>query len=90
MAEFIFTAGDDWYAVSADGEQSPSFPTREAAAAYLGVPSIEADCRAFAEAFPLPNVLRAIDLAEAGRLTWSAVNDLFKRAAVAGIAAVSA
>lgn len=46
----------------------------------------EADCRAFAQIYPTPNVLRAVALAEAGTLTWAQVLRLFQEALEAGLA----
>jgi hypothetical protein len=39
----------------------------------------EAEAREFAAAFPTPNVRKAIELAEAGQVTWTQIRDLFAR-----------
>ncbi len=40
----------------------------------------EESVRAYARAFPTPNVKRAIELCESGQLTWTSVADLFASA----------
>ena len=42
--------------------------------------SVEADVRAFAALYPMPNVLAALAHCESGRLPWEAVAALFARA----------
>ncbi len=43
----------------------------------------------FAATWPTPNVRRAVELAEAGRLSWEQVAGLFKLALVTAIAEVA-
>ena len=50
---------------------------------------VERDCRAFAATYPTPNVRRAVQLAESGRITWAQAYGLFRTALEAGIAAVA-
>lgn len=71
----------------------PTTPASEAAAARvrscdrLGLDpwptpdeaALEAVCRDFARQFPTANVLRAIELAEAGELRWGQIAGLFER-----------
>lgn len=45
----------------------------------------EAEAREFAAQFPTPNALRAVELAEAGRITWVQVRDLFARSLEAAL-----
>lgn len=52
--------------------------------------SAEQFCRDFAAEFPTPNVLRAIELVEAGRLTWEQIAGLFGRSLESGLLAVLA
>lgn len=47
------------------------------------------DCVLFAATYPSPNVRRAVELAQAGTVTWEQVRDLFRKALIAGIEAVS-
>ena len=49
-----------------------------------------ADCLAFAERYPTPNVLRGVALAEAGRITWEQLQAVCAGALQAGLDAVSA
>jgi hypothetical protein len=44
----------------------------------------------FAAAYPTPNVRRAVELAEAGRITWEQVYNLFKTAMGAALTEVAA
>lgn len=48
----------------------------------------ELDCRAFARQYPTPNVARAIELAESGRIAWVDVAAVFARSLAAGLEAV--
>jgi hypothetical protein len=41
--------------------------------------SVEREAREFAAEFPTPNVLRAVALAESGRLTWEQIHGLFRK-----------
>ena len=43
----------------------------------------------FAATYPTPNVRRAVELAEAGTITWQQVYDLFKRSLGAAFEAVA-
>lgn len=45
----------------------------------------ELDCREFARQFPTPNTLKAISLAESGRLDWCSIAALFRRSLVAAM-----
>lgn len=45
-------------------------------------PTPEEFCRKFAQEFPTPNVLRAIEYAESGLLTWDQIATLFIQATV--------
>lgn len=48
----------------------------------------EAECREFAAQYPLPNVQTGIALAEAGRVSWLALSEVFRTSLAKGLAAV--
>lgn len=50
--------------------------------ATVSIAQAEAECREFASEFPTSNVLRAVALAECGRLSWFDIYGLFRGAAV--------
>lgn len=50
--------------------------------------SAESNVRSFAELFPTPAVLEAVKHAEAGRLTWLQVAELFRRSLATSLAEV--
>jgi hypothetical protein len=52
--------------------------------------SSQSEVRSFADEFPTPNVLRAVELCEAGTLTWDEVAELFRRSLATGLAEVAA
>ena len=56
----------------------------------LTAADVEADCRAFAAQYPTPNTLRAIALAEAGRVSWFDLYPIFRDALATGLRAVTA
>jgi len=51
----------------------------------LNTTTPEQFCRSFAAEFPTPNTLRAVELAEAGRLTWEQIAILFGRSLQAAL-----
>lgn len=51
--------------------------------------SIREQVLEFAASHPTPNVRLAVQYAEAGRITWQQVYDLFHKAMTAGLAEVS-
>lgn len=55
--------------------------------ANITATQVREDCILFAATYPSPNVRRAVELAESGRITWEQVEGLFKKALVAGLAA---
>lgn len=59
-------------------------------AAYPTSAQAEADVRAFAVECPGPNVQRAVELCEAGRITWHQAAELFARALGVAVERVSA
>jgi hypothetical protein len=48
--------------------------------------STQSEVRSFAREFPTPNVLRAVELCEAGTLNWADVAALFGRSLTQGLA----
>jgi hypothetical protein len=69
-------------AVMLHGEHSPEVEQIDRRA--------EEDVRAFAAAFPTPQVIRAVALCTEGRLAWTDVHDLFRTSTAKALAAVSA
>lgn len=59
-------------------------------AANITITEAEAQVRDFATAFPTPNVLRGVELATAGRISWFQLYDLCKGAIVKARQEVSA
>lgn len=59
-------------------------------AANITITEAEAQVREFAANFPTANVLRGVELAESGRITWFQLYDIAKGAMVKAQQAVSA
>jgi hypothetical protein len=56
--------------------------------ATISAAQAETECRAFAAEFPTPNTLRAISLAESGRLAWVDIHRVLLGALAKGLAEV--